>query len=75
MDNGLYIFKSVKRFDDCFNFVDTFIQRVFHILVKNINRKWKVMADVKLYLVKSEKEHEVLGLSFFFIIYSLESII
>ena len=43
------IFKSVKRFDDCFNFVDTFIQRVFHILVKNINRKWKVMADVELY--------------------------
>ena len=43
------IFKSVKRLDDCFNFVDTFIKRVFHILVKNINRKWKVMADVELY--------------------------
>ena len=28
-----------------------------------------------IHLVKSEKEHEVLGLSFFFIIYSLESII
>ena len=37
------IFKSVKRFDDCFNFVDTFIQRVFHVPVKNINRKlWQM---------------------------------
>ena len=49
MDNEFRIFKSVKRFDDCFNFVDTFIQSVSHVPVKNINRKWKVMTDVELY--------------------------